>query len=74
MSSSQGGDGRQDEKEVPEHPDGNNYNAAEDKKSSSEVNKKEKDVVENVPLVRCASATKSPHLTVVKELEEMLQT
>ena len=35
----QGGDGRQEEQKVPEHPDGDDHDTEEDKKSLSEVNK-----------------------------------
>ena len=71
-SSSHGGDCKW-EQEVPEHPDGDNNKAKEDKKSLSEANKqKEEDVVETVPLVRCAPAAESLPPTVVEEMEEII--
>ena len=47
LSLSQGVDGKQDTQEVPEHPEGDNHDAGEDKKSLSEANdQKEEDVAE----------------------------
>ena len=71
-SSSCGGDGKQTRQEIPEHPDGDNYDEDKDKKSLSEANKqKEEDVTKTVQLVRCTLAAPSLPPMIIKEMEEM---
>ena len=71
MSSSHGGDGNQDEQEVPECPYGDKHDEEESKESPSGANEqKDKDEDETVWLARCMPATEIP--LSIKEMEEML--
>ena len=71
-SSSWGTDGKWDGKEVPEHADGDNCDAEENKKALSEAyKKKEEDVAETMPLVGCTWAAENPLPTIVEKMEEM---
>ena len=67
-----GDDLNQDRQEVPEHPDCDDHEMEEQKESPSGANEqKEEDKVEIVLLAWWMTATESPPLNIIKEMEEM---
>ena len=75
VRSSCGGDGKQDEQEIPVCPDCDDCNEEEDKESWSGAGEwKEDDEDDTELLVRCTPSAESPLPTIIKEIRNIPQT